>query len=802
MSRDKPSLVSRLPKFGYGGAAKSRGPDDAAAAAAGDDGDEKRSRPSLASTFGFRGKKNDVARRPAAGIAAAGESERREAEPAPRAAPDADAANGGPGSDDRGAARPPPARSPSKPRVARQAFGFAGPARTTRAPPVRSVVEDLREASEDRLRARSSSDCERRGTGDPGECRSRTESLKSEAGSSSSLGDDGFPPETALTRAQSFSHALAAPAASASVGAGQLPLLAGQLQRSKSMSKALQAQPGHGGAASRYRFGQPNNASQPNLTQAGRTRPRGAGAARPPGPLRGPARSSPADADEAPTVASFIPSSALKKPRLPGFAAPGSNGRAAAGRGGPLAAKPASPKSGGAPGAGIGACVESHGGGPGGGPDDVAVADGGVQVDSESPPEEVDRSETASLQDSESSETIAPLHGAHAAHGAVCHDMVPDPAEVTGSAGSDDGGGDGDDGNAGDADDPVDRSDAAPAGDGEEPIGRRETDGSGPSVDRNSPDASRREPSCELDDDDLMLELDFPDEASLLAAAAEAEGTDGVRAAEMRGHGRGEARREARSHWRSHGGRSVDGGTSAAVASPGTEIPPRPTGGPHSRSPAPPGETAARDGSAGPTWRSDRGDGDRFFSSNANAAGITGAGLDPAFLRHLVQDCTGMKTLLLKLKRALQEDEELVSGSRTQTSLNCQSEGQEKTHDKDAATDEVTRLRGQLRAKEEENARLKAELARLRPDGVAGPDGMSEPGAAATEEKSTQTERRRRSSSSPRHGSAAHTQSAFNAGSSLSHAQRRQTQTIASSQCPGQQRGWKSPKAGAHRGPQ
>ncbi|CAN0058515.1 unnamed protein product [Lampetra fluviatilis] len=292
---------------------------------------------------------------------------------------------------------------------------------------------------------------------------------------------------------------------------------------------------------------------------------------------------------------------------------------------------------------------------------------------------------------------------------------------------------------------------------------------------------------------------------------------------------------------RSHGGRSVDGGTSAAVASPGTGIPPRPTGGPHSRSPAPPGETAARDGSAGPTWRSDRGDGDRFFSSNANAAGITGAGLDPAFLRHLVQDCTGMKTLLLKLKRALQEvrsesgvgsgrkrasvvelgkrvdssvnepgviavaadrlrppppnhpahpsglnlsctvpmpqpvppfvtcsggrgggaagvfgkptgfsgcqllmkeavriehtagkfaspwdslksecdvvppttlveDEELVSGSRTQTSLNCQSEGQEKTHDKDAATDEVTRLRGQLRAKEEENARLKAEL--------------------------------------------------------------------------------------------
>ncbi|CAN0058583.1 unnamed protein product [Lampetra fluviatilis] len=39
--------------------------------------------------------------------------------------------------------------------------------------------------------------------------------------------------------------------------------------------------------------------------------------------------------------------------------------------------------------------------------------------------------------------------------------------------------------------------------------------------------------------------------------------------------------------------------------------------------------------------------------------------------------------------------------------------------------------------------------ARLRPDGVAGPDGMAEPGAAATEEKSTQTERRRRSSVSP-----------------------------------------------------
>ncbi|NWS72886.1 CCSE1 protein, partial [Crotophaga sulcirostris] len=86
-----------------------------------------------------------------------------------------------------------------------------------------------------------------------------------------------------------------------------------------------------------------------------------------------------------------------------------------------------------------------------------------------------------------------------------------------------------------------------------------------------------------------------------------------------------------------------------------------------------------------------------------------GGGIESLPFRLMLQDCTAVKTLLLKMKRVLQESADMSPASST-TSLPVSPLPEEPLFFKDGIKDECSVLKLQLKEKDEVIAQLREEL--------------------------------------------------------------------------------------------
>ncbi|KAM4636001.1 serine-rich coiled-coil domain-containing protein 2 isoform 2-T2 [Discoglossus pictus] len=226
---------------------------------------------------------------------------------------------------------------------------------------------------------------------------------------------------------------------------------------------------------------------------------------------------------------------------------------------------------------------------------------------------------------------------------------------------------------------------------GMEPIGTVHPCGSYESSEMNSLDILNNLDSCDLEDDDLMLDVDLPEDAPCEIGKGENmshfERTD----RNLRQHQQGFWKRPPQrlfgqeQYHLSNADHYLHGRTSACLESP----------------------TDYRESFGSPN----------FFSQTPRAPQIMGLRdntvmLDEMTLRHMVQDCTAVKTQLLKLKRLLQQEDDCGSLQDLQLSVPTTPEPQDpeplfKTED---LLNEIRQLKEDSKKKDETIKQLEHQL--------------------------------------------------------------------------------------------
>ncbi|KAM8806481.1 serine-rich coiled-coil domain-containing protein 2 isoform 2-T2 [Eudromia elegans] len=230
---------------------------------------------------------------------------------------------------------------------------------------------------------------------------------------------------------------------------------------------------------------------------------------------------------------------------------------------------------------------------------------------------------------------------------------------------------------------------------GLEPIGSVHPCGSYESSEMNSIDILNNLDSCDLDDDDLMLDVDLPEDPPRDKEECENMSRYDRQDRNARQHGEGFWKRAPQQRWNMQDHYHL-GSTDHYIRSKndlnrGSNYLESPIG--HFESYGAP----------------------NFYQAPRQLVGLpeNAVMLDEMTLRHMVQDCTAVKTQLLKLKRVLHQDDENVALQDTALSIPSSPEPQEavsafKTED---LLNEIEQLKDELKRKDETINRLEHQLA-------------------------------------------------------------------------------------------
>ncbi|XP_025898801.1 serine-rich coiled-coil domain-containing protein 2 isoform X2 [Nothoprocta perdicaria] len=230
---------------------------------------------------------------------------------------------------------------------------------------------------------------------------------------------------------------------------------------------------------------------------------------------------------------------------------------------------------------------------------------------------------------------------------------------------------------------------------GLEPIGSVHPCGSYESSEMNSIDILNNLDSCDLDDDDLMLDVDLPEDPPHDKEECENMSRYDRQDRNARQHGEGFWKRASQQRWNTqdhyHLGNTDHYIRSKNDLNRGSNYLESPTG--HFESYGAPS----------------------LYQAPRQLVGLpeNAVMLDEMTLRHMVQDCTAVKTQLLKLKRVLHQDDENVSLQDLVLSMPSSPEPQEaesrfKTED---LLNEIKQLKDELKKKDETISRLEHQLA-------------------------------------------------------------------------------------------
>ncbi|XP_062352315.1 serine-rich coiled-coil domain-containing protein 2 isoform X3 [Cinclus cinclus] len=224
---------------------------------------------------------------------------------------------------------------------------------------------------------------------------------------------------------------------------------------------------------------------------------------------------------------------------------------------------------------------------------------------------------------------------------------------------------------------------------GLEPIGSVHPCGSYDSSEMNSIDILNNLDSCDLEDDDLMLDVDLPEDPPRDKEECENMSRFDRQDRNVRQHQEGFWKRAPQQRWNTqehyhlghadhyiHGKNDLNRGSSYPEAA------------------------------AGPLQS-------RGAGSSARAPAENAVLLDEVTLRHMVQDCTAVKTQLLRLKRLLHQNDENVSLQDITFSVPSSPEPQEteSTFKMDDLLNEIRQLKDELRKKDETINQLEQQLA-------------------------------------------------------------------------------------------
>ncbi|XP_014737819.1 PREDICTED: serine-rich coiled-coil domain-containing protein 2 isoform X2 [Sturnus vulgaris] len=227
---------------------------------------------------------------------------------------------------------------------------------------------------------------------------------------------------------------------------------------------------------------------------------------------------------------------------------------------------------------------------------------------------------------------------------------------------------------------------------GLEPIGSVHPCGSYDSSEMNSIDILNNLDSCDLEDDDLMLDVDLPEDPPRDKEECENMSRYDRQDRNVRQHQEGFWKRASQQRWNTqehyhlgHADHYIHGKNDLNRGSGYLE----PAVGPLE-------SCRAGSGSQAP----------RALAENTVM-------LDEMTLRHMVQDCTAVKTQLLKLKRLLHQNDENVSLQDITFSVPSSPEPQEaeSTFKMDDLLNEIRQLKDELRKKDETINQLEQQLA-------------------------------------------------------------------------------------------